>query len=371
MDSTIFITGATGLFGGALIEHYLTWERDTKIMALVRAESKEAAINRLYSQLKSTPTFTYQLELEAAKRLKVIHGDFTKPDLNLSTPYISRLQLSVTDIIHSGASVDFGLPVREARTINVEGTKNVLDFALQCRKLNAFLHVSTGHVAGKRAGLIKENEIGVEQGFLNSYEQTKAESELLVHTYMTRLPITIHRLTTIIGDYTTGYIRQFGFFHNSIRLLSKGLIPFLAGDRNGHLALIPTEYPVQAVHYLHRNNFKPGTTYHICCGPERSFTLEVFLHETVNHLSKRCNKGSLAAPEIISQEEFEKRIDDSRNVRLTAIMKALGTFIGHLTLPKVFDQTNARRDLAESGIEAPPVQSYYYKVLDECVKRGR
>ncbi len=219
MSSTLFITGATGLFGGALIEHYLTRERNTKIVALVRAESEEAAINRLYTQLKISPTFTHQIEIEAAKRLKVIRGDFTKTDLGLSASRVSELRQSVTDIIHSGASVDFASPLPEARIINVDGTKNILDFALQCRKLNAFLHISTGHVAGKRSGIIMENEISVEQGFFNSYEQTKAESELLVHNYMTRIPATIHRLTTVIGDYATGHIRQFGFFHNSIRLL--------------------------------------------------------------------------------------------------------------------------------------------------------
>lgn len=370
MSTAIVITGGAGLYGSALIEQYLKRESDTRIIALVRGKNREAAKDRLFAHIRHSPTFSPELYTELSRRVIAITGDFTQKDLGVSPAVLSDLQLSTTDIIHSGATVDFGLPLSEARVINVDGTYNMLEFALQCPKLRAFLHISTGHVAGKRAGTIMEHEIGTEQGFFNSYEQTKAESELLVHSFMDRIPVTIHRLTTIIGDYVTGYIRQFGFFHNSIRLLAQGIIPFLAGDKNGHLDLIPTEYPVQAVYHLHRNNFKPGNTYHICCGPEKSFTLEEFLNETVEYFKKKHNKASIATPAILAPDEFEKRIVASKNTRISAIMGALGTFIGHLTLPKVFDQTHTQRDMAGSTLEAPHIRSYYFKVLDECIKRN-
>jgi len=369
MASVILITGGTGLFGSALIEHYLKNEPVTNIVALVRADSTQQARTRLYTQIKNSPTFSTGLEELLQKRVHAVAGDFTKYQFGIGASEFTELQQSVTDIIHSGASVDFGLPISEARVINVDGTKNVLEFALRCKKLTSFHQISTGHVAGKRYGTIMENEIDTKQGFFNSYEQTKAESELLVHKYMDRIPAAIHRLTTVIGDHTTGYIRQFGFFHNSVRLLSQGMIPFLAGNRTGHLDLIPTEYPVQAVYYLHRENFRPGTTYHICAGPERSFSLEEFLYETVDHFKKVLNRPNLKPPDIISEKEFDNRIAQTENNRITALLGALNTFIGHLTLPKIFDQSNTVRDLAGSGIEAPLVRSYYFKVLDECVRR--
>ncbi len=369
MNSNIFLTGATGLFGSALIEHYLHRESESIIYALVRADSPERAAERLFALLQSSPTWTPLLEREATRRVRVVQGDFTRPDFGLSLEQIATLQKSVTNIIHSGASVDFGLPLEEARLINVQGTQNVINFASGCRSLEAFLHISTGHVAGKRSGTIKEAELNTDQGFFNSYEQTKAESEALVHRYMNNLPITIHRLTTVIGDKKTGHIRQFGFFHNSVRLLAQSILPFLAGEKDCHLDLIPTDYPVHSVYHLHRNNFKPGTTYHICSGPERSFTLEAFLNETVNHFRKDFNTDSIMPPEIISQQEFKQRLSASNNKRLIAIMGALNTFIGHLTLPKIFDASNSERDLAGSGIEPPHVTSYYFKVLDECIRR--
>jgi len=369
MASVILITGGTGLFGSTLIEHFLKNEPDTKIFALVRAASAQKARERLFTQIRNSPTFSSALDELLHKHVQAISGDFTRDTLEIPDTIRSELQQSVTDIIHSGASVDFGLPLAEARVINVTGTRNMLEFARQCKKLNVFVHISTGHVAGKWSGIIRENDLATDQGFFNSYEQTKAESEQLVHTYMDTIPITIHRLTTVIGDYTTGHIRQFGFFHNSVRLLSQGMIPFLAGNKSGHLDLIPTEYPVRAVYHLHRHNFQPGTTYHICAGPERSFTLDEFLQETVDHLKHVQNNTSLKPPDIISREEFDDRIKQSGTSRTTAILGALNTFIGHLTLPKVFDQTNAVRDLTGSGIDAPLIRSYYTKVLDECVRR--
>jgi nucleoside-diphosphate-sugar epimerase len=367
--SHILITGGTGLFGGALIEHYLTHEPDTRLSVLVRGHDPGEARERLVQRIRSSPTFPPERASVLLRRVTAIPGDFIKQNLGLSSLEISKLRHDVTDIIHSGASVDFGLALNEARIINVHGTKNMLDFALSCSKLHSFLHISTGHVAGKRSGTIMENEISTGQGFFNSYEQTKAESELLVRDYADKLPITVNRLTTVIGDYTTGYIRQFGFFHNSLRLLAQGLIPFLAGDKNGHLDLIPTEYPVRAVYYLHRKNYRPGTTYHISCGPERSFTLEEFLHETICHFRLSFSDRSLISPEIVTKDEFDVRIAQSASTRLRNIMHALGTFSGHLTVPKIFDQTNTLRDLAGSEIGVPSIRSYYFKVLDECVNR--
>lgn len=369
MESTLLITGGTGLFGSTLIEYYLQHEPDTNIVALVRGRNPDIVAERLYSVLRKSPTLAPALSGVLTGRVKVLPGDFAQNDLGLPSPELSHLTQSVTDIVHSGASVDFGLPLPDARVINVDGTKNMIDFALRCRQLQCFLHISTGHVAGKRSGTIMEDELGTAQGFFNSYEQTKAEAELLVQEHMDAIPAAIHRLTTVIGDHATGHIRQFGFFHNSIRLLSQGTISFLAGDRNGHLDLIPTEYPVQAVHHLHKRHFNPGTTYHICCGPERSFTLEAFLNETAEYFKKRLNNKDLEPPAIVSPEEFDQRVARSNSARVTAVLHALGTFIGHLTLPKVFDQTNAIRDCAGSGIEAPPVRAYYFKVLDECVER--
>jgi thioester reductase-like protein len=369
MISQLLITGGTGLYGSALIEKYLTSEPDTNIYALVRASDRADARERLLDRLKTSFTFTSKIADIFDERVIPLDGDFTLPRLNMDAQAYSGLTGKITDILHSGASVSFSLPLETARSINVTGTENLVEFARNCKNLKAFIHISTGHVAGRWTGTIYENDLGLGQGFLNTYEETKAEAELYLHDHMKEIPVGVYRLLTVIGNHATGHIRQFGFFHNSLRLLASGMIPFLAGDPKGHLDLIPLEYPVEAVYHLHRYNFHPGTTYHICTGPEKSFTLRAFLEETITYFRGALDRYDLQVPEILEAAEFERRIYQRNNPRLDAVMSALDTFIGHLTLPKVFDQTNASRDLSGSGIEVPPVREYYFKVLENCVRR--
>jgi thioester reductase-like protein len=369
MTSSILLTGGTGLFGSAMIEKYLVTEPGTHIYALVRASDEDDARRRLLDRLKISFTFTSRLGDLFNERVTPLVGDFTLPGFGTDSRIYSEPAGTITDIVHSGAAVSFSLPLDTARTINVTGTERLVEFARACRNLKAFIHISTGHVAGKWTGTIYEDDLGLEQEFLNTYEETKAEAELYLHEHMKKIPVGIFRLLTVIGDHATGHIRQFGFFHNSLRLLASGIIPFLAGDPKGHLDLIPLEYPAEAVYYLHRKNFHPGTTYHICTGPEKSFTLEAFLEETMAFFRRAFDKSDLIVPEILDGSEYENRMYRLNNPRLDAVMSALGTFIGHLALPKIFDRSNTIRDLAGSGIDVPPVREYYFKVLDNCVRR--
>jgi thioester reductase-like protein len=55
--SHILITGGTGLFGSALIEHYLTHEPDTRLSVLVRGRNPGEARERLVQRIRSSPTF--------------------------------------------------------------------------------------------------------------------------------------------------------------------------------------------------------------------------------------------------------------------------------------------------------------------------
>ena len=84
-------------------------------------------------------------------------------------------------VIHSAASVAFDLPIEEARAINVEGTRRVLDFAGAVPDLQRVAYVSTAYVAGDRRGTVYEDdrETGT---FRNSYERSKHEAEAVVRS---------------------------------------------------------------------------------------------------------------------------------------------------------------------------------------------
>ena len=85
-------------------------------------------------------------------RVQAFAADLTAPGARGSTPRVrDALAGRVTTIVHSAASVSFTLPLEEARAINVEGTRRMLEFAdaaRACGGLDRYGHVSTAYVAG-------------------------------------------------------------------------------------------------------------------------------------------------------------------------------------------------------------------------------
>src|SRR3989344_9303025 len=103
------------------------------------------------------------------------------------------LAKSVTHILHAAATTRFTHSLDEARKMNVEMTRNILELGRKCPNLRGFGHVSTAFVAGKRVGRILESELEHECGFVNTYEQSKYETEIMLNEYARELPVTIFR----------------------------------------------------------------------------------------------------------------------------------------------------------------------------------
>jgi thioester reductase-like protein len=112
----------------------------------------------------------------------VYSGDVSQPNCGLDATAWDRLSAEVTRVIHSAATVRFDHSIDEARRINVEGTRRLLDFAAGARKLKSMAYVGTAYVAGERSDLVGEDELNVGQSFRNTYEQTKSEAEALVRS---------------------------------------------------------------------------------------------------------------------------------------------------------------------------------------------
>ena len=80
-------------------------------------------------------------------------------------------------IVHSAALTAFRAPLKDLRSVNVEGTVRLMDFARACPQLRRFIHLSTTCVCGDRAGLIAEAPLPERPRFVNAYEQSKWEAE--------------------------------------------------------------------------------------------------------------------------------------------------------------------------------------------------
>ena len=93
------------------------------------------------------------------------------------------------------------------RRINVEGTKNVLEFLEEAPHFERLHYVSTAYVSGTARGVFRETDLDVGQGFKNHYEETKFQAE--VEVARSRVPCTIYRPGVVVGDSKTGETAKF------------------------------------------------------------------------------------------------------------------------------------------------------------------
>uniref|UniRef100_A0A6P7EZG5 Fatty acyl-CoA reductase n=1 Tax=Diabrotica virgifera virgifera TaxID=50390 RepID=A0A6P7EZG5_DIAVI len=134
--STIFLTGATGLVGKALIEKILKLCDVNKIYLLIR-DKKGKTPNERIKDIFSNPLYQTVLarKPDCQKKCIPIPGDVSLVNLGISDENRKMLMDEVDFIIHSAATVRFDDSLKYAVTVNTRGTKFMLDLAEGCSKL--------------------------------------------------------------------------------------------------------------------------------------------------------------------------------------------------------------------------------------------
>jgi thioester reductase-like protein len=143
------ITGATGLLGSWLAFSLFKSGLYHKLIFLVRAADNGAASTRLSSAISRIPPFSKN---KKTRNFLAVAGDLKT--INLERGLARELrQYDKVDIFNSAAIADFNLSLAKLRPINVEGTKNLLDFLAYISQSNRntsvkLHHISTVAIAG-------------------------------------------------------------------------------------------------------------------------------------------------------------------------------------------------------------------------------
>jgi thioester reductase-like protein len=264
MDKHILVTGATGFVGINLVRKLLEQE-NVYLYLLVRDSGRVSATHRMVDILK-----TYYLDDRyqlLSKRINIISGDIAKEDLGLSKIAWRELSQKIDTIFHSAATIQFDLPLEEARNINVNGTERLLKFADQCHKngvLNRLNYISTAYIAGKASNKFFESDINIGQEFANTYEKTKCEAEVLVRQYFEKgLPVTVYRPSVIAGNSLTGEITKGNFIYSMITQLSHSKYKEFICNDDSSLNFIPSDYFIDAMIYISEKENCVGKTFNI------------------------------------------------------------------------------------------------------------
>ena len=252
-NGTVFITGFPGFIAGRLIKRLAM--DGAKFFLLVQP----ALLSRARAEISQIAEETGA----DAGNFRTIAGDITKKDLDMSFDELSSVRAETTTVFHLAAIYDLAVRHEIAQRVNVEGTRNVNGFARTIARLRRYHYVSTCYVAGKRQGVIYENELEHTAGFRNHYEETKYAAELEVEALKAELPITIHRPSVVCGDTHTGETAKYDGIYYLIHYLRRwpsGLTLLNIGNREVCLNLVPIDFVIEAMVTLARDDRAIGAT---------------------------------------------------------------------------------------------------------------
>jgi len=260
--------------------------------------------------------------------------------------------------------VRFDHTLEQARRMNVEGTRRVLDFAAAMPSLRCFAYVGTAYVAGEREGLIRESELDVGQRFRNTYEQTKAEAEAVVRSRMAALPCVILRPSIIVGDSQTGVTSSFKMLYWPLKIYSRRLWRTVPGFPDAVLDIVPVDYVAKAVVQLAFDENALGNTVHLCAGPRASATIAQVARRATEYFRVR-------EPRYVDPKIFFAAIRPLLFLALWGRKRRVlidgAAYRDYFTMRMQFDTTNAERLLGPAGIVSPPVMDYLDRLLHYCV----
>ena len=363
----ILLTGATGFVGMAVLARLLE-RTDREVVVLVRAASQSQADARLNEVLGSMFTAPERHR----GRVRAVCGDLAAPGLGLGADR-EWVAEAVSEVVHAAASVAFDMPLAESRSINVEGTRRVLDLAEDCSDrgegLRRLTYVSTAYVAGDRSGLAREAELDVGQGFRNAYEQSKHEAEGLVSSRRERLPVTIVRPSIVVGERGTGWTASFNVVYGPLRAFASGTYPVIPGRRDAVLDIVTVDHVADAILALAASPAAAGRTFHVV-GGEQATTLGELVRLAARRFDRR---GPRFVPPRIYRSVLHplilRRADPSTRGRLVRSE----VYFPYFSLDLRFDDHGARELLDPLGIRSTPFREYFDTLIDfaEAADWGR
>ena len=339
-NETIFVTGFPGFLATRLVKRLAS--EGARFILLIQPAFVPAAREAIQQIVRETGS--------AVENFRLVEGDITQPDLGLSPDELVRARRETETIFHLAAIYDLAVAQGVAARVNVEGTLNMNEFAKTVERLRRYHYVSTCYVAGRRQGLIKENELHHDAGFRNHYEETKYLAELQVEALKSELPITIHRPAVVCGDSKTGETVKYDGIYYLIHYLRRwpgGLTLLNIGNPNVCLNLVPVDFVIKAMVALAKDDRAIGATVQLA-DPQPLTTKELF-DEISKAVGGRDSFATVPAKIVYPV------------LMLPLAPKITGlphSAVPYFFLEQTYDTTRAGELLAPHGIRCPRFPDY-------------
>ncbi|KAE8742631.1 hypothetical protein FOCC_FOCC011855, partial [Frankliniella occidentalis] len=135
----VLVTGATGFVGVALLEKLLRGCPDVgNIYCLMRPKrGKDISVFEKLIEKQGSDVF---------KKIIPVAGEIGEENLGLSPEDRKTLQANVQVAFHCAATLDFEANLKTTVTINLLGTRRIVELCSGMKKLKALVHVSSAYV---------------------------------------------------------------------------------------------------------------------------------------------------------------------------------------------------------------------------------
>ncbi len=365
-ESYCILTGATGALGQELLFQLLEQNSDTKLLLVGRGSRNSTAEKRFRAIIRRR--YTGEALENVMQRIAVVDGDVTEPNLGFSPERWHQVAQRTKQIIHCAAAVRFDQPIDEARQINYKGTMQVLELARAARKAGQegrLDYISTAYVAGKRTGVVYEEELEHRKGFHNTYEQSKYETELEIRKAMHELPICVMRPSIIIGNSKTGETTNFKAFYWPIRVYAMGQMKVLPASRHSQVDLVPVDYVASAIVHLSGQAKAVGKTYHLTAGRDNLITIGEVLEAAVSFFKIKAPLTINPRFMALAETKLSHLFMSEHTHKTLQLGKP---YYPYFNLKLEFDNSSTARSLNEVTISAPPVRRFFDTLFRYCVE---
>ena len=357
-----FVTGATGFIGKRLVKKLLE-RKGSVVHFLIRKESE--------GKVADLREFWGLNDVKGAARAVPVFGDLTSKKLGVAGDAVKALKGSVDHFYHLAAVYDLGADEESQIAVNIEGTRNTVDFA-KAIDAGHFHHVSSIAAAGLYEGVFREDMFEEAENYDHPYFMTKHESEKIVRKDC-KVPWSVYRPAMVVGDSQTGEMDKIDgpyYFFKLIQRMRQLLPPWMPaiGLEGGRINIVPVDFVVDALDVISHKSGIAKKCYHLVdpVGYRVGDVLDIF--SKAAHAPKMNVFVNAALLGFIPRSVTKSlmALAPVRRVR-NAIMKDLSlpedmlTFVNY---PTRFDCRDTQAMLKGSGVECPNLKDYAWRLWD-------
>lgn len=253
----LFLTGATGVIGGAVLAEFAQCDVDSDFTLLVRASGVAEARGRVLRAV--APYLGQERAREVLRRCRFVCGSLASV-----AELPARTVDGITHVLNLAANTSHSARAK-SREVNVDQTLAMTRRLLGGRRMERFVHVSTAVTYGDRpsARLLFEDEYpSTDAIFSIAYAETKAEAERgLMALCDSRIAIAV---PSIVVGHTQLGCKPSGSLYWTFRCIEA--LGFITWARENRIDVVPSDWVARALILLTTAETLGHRRYHVTAG---------------------------------------------------------------------------------------------------------